>query len=150
MLDEPVHKIIRKAKLLKARPADPVARAARRMTRLNVGAVLVIQESRLVGIMTERDIVFRVVAPGLDAEATRLAQVMTPEPVTIPHDLPLGAALVVMHRQGFRHLPVMKDGEVIGIVSARSALDPELEEFTSESSRRRHFDRLAESVKPAR
>jgi hypothetical protein len=47
-----------------------------------------------------------------------------------------------MHREGFRHLPVMKDGKVVGIVSARSALDPELEEFASETSRRRHFDSM--------
>ena len=150
MLDEPVHKIMRKAKLLTGVPGELVAKAARRMARRNVGALLVIEDGRLVGIMTERDIVFRVVAAGLDTAATRIAEVMTRNPITIQADLPLGSALVVMHREGFRHLPVMRDGEVVGVVSARTALDPELEEFTSEASRRRHFAQLAATVKGAR
>jgi len=47
-----------------------------------------------------------------------------------------------MRREGFRHLPVVENGKAIGIVSARSALDPELEEFASETSRRKHFDKM--------
>jgi predicted transcriptional regulator len=47
-----------------------------------------------------------------------------------------------MHREGFRHLPVVEDGKPVGIVSARSALDPELEEFASETSRRKHFAQM--------
>jgi CBS domain-containing protein len=119
-----------------------VAKAAQRMAAKNVGAILVIEEGRLVGIFTERDVVFRVVAPGLDARKTRISEVMTPDPVTIHPDKPFGSALVIMHREGFRHLPVVSDGKAVGIVSARSALDPELEEFASETSRRRHFDSL--------
>src|SRR5436190_24281926 len=108
MLDEPVHRIIRKAKLLTAKPGELVAKGAGRMARRNVGALLVIEGGRLVGIVTERDVVFRVVARGLDAEATCVEDVMTRDPVTIEADLPLGSALVVMHREGFRHLPVMQ------------------------------------------
>lgn len=150
MLDEPVDRIIRKAKLLTAKPGERVAKAARRMARRNVGAMLVVEDGRLVGIMTERDIVFRLVAAGLDAAATPIAEVMTRDPITIEAALPLGSALVVMHREGFRHLPVMKDGKVVGVVSARSALDPDLEEFTSESRRRSHFAKMAATVKAAR
>ena len=143
MLDEPVRKIMRKNKMLTARPGELVAKAAQRMAGRNVGAMLVIESGRLMGIVTERDIVFRVVAKGIDATSTRIAEVMTPNPITIEADRPLGYALVVMHREGFRHLPVVKDGKAVGIISARSALDPELEEFASETSRREHFMQMA-------
>jgi CBS domain-containing protein len=142
MLDDPVRKIMRKRKLLTARPGISVATAARRMAARDAGAILVIEGERLAGIVTERDVVFRVVARGLDPRATQLAEVMTPDPITIEADRPFGYALVVMHSEGFRHLPVMKDGKLVGIVSARSALDPDLEEFASETSRRKHFARM--------
>ena len=143
MLNDPVRIVMRKRKFLTAKPGTPVARAAQRMAARNVGAILVIEDDRLVGIITERDIVFRVVSQGLDTLATRIAEVMTPDPITIDADQPFGFALVVMHREGFRHLPVVKDGKVVGIVSARSALDPELEEFATETVRRQHFARMA-------
>jgi len=143
MLDEPVRRIIRKSKLLTAPPGTRVEAAARRMAKRNVGAVLVVEGDRLVGIVTERDIVFRVVAQGLDPRAATLAEVMTPDPITIEPSQPFGYALVVMHREGFRHLPVVEGGQPVGIVSARSALDPELEEFTSEKRRREHFAGMA-------
>jgi CBS domain-containing protein len=139
MLDEPVSKIIRKAKLLQARPGELIAKAAQRMASRNVGAILVVEAGQLVGIITERDIVFRVVAAGLDPALTRVRDAMTANPITIPPERPFGYALVVMHREGFRHLPVVRGGKVVGIISARSALDPELEEFASETSRRKHF-----------
>ena len=143
LLGEPVGKIIRKRKLLTARPGTPVVTAARRMATRNVGAILVVEDARLVGIITERDIVFRVTARGLDPRATPIAEVMTRDPVTIHPSQPFGYALVVMHREGFRHLPVVDHGKLVGIVSARSALDPELEEFASETRRREHFAGMA-------
>jgi len=143
MFDDPVSKIMRKRKLLTAVPGTSVARAAMRMAARNVGAILVVEGDRLLGILTERDIVFRVVCKGLDPRTTSIAAVMTPDPITIHPDLPLGYALVVMHREGFRHLPVVKDTKVLGIVSARSALDPELEEFASETNRREYFAGMA-------
>lgn len=131
--------MMRRGKVLKAPPDAPVCKAARLMARRNAGAVLVVEGERLVGIFTERDVVFRVVARGLDTRATRLADVMTPAPRTIDPDKTFGYALVIMHEGGFRHLPVVEDGKVLGIVSSRNALDPELIEFRSEAHRRKHF-----------
>jgi CBS domain-containing protein len=139
MFDRPVKDVMRREKLLKAPPETPVGKVAKLMESKSVGAVMVIAEDRLVGICTERDIVFRVVAKGLDADATRLADVMTAEPQTVAPDKPFGYALLLMHERGFRHLPVVQDGKVIGMVSSRSALDPSLEEFVSEEQRRKHF-----------
>ncbi len=127
-------------KLLKAAPETLVSEAAKLMAAKNVGAVLVVEAKCLVGIVSERDIAFRVVALGLDPQATRLADVMTRAPHTVDPDKPFGYALLVMQENGFRHLPVVQDGKVIGIVSSRSAMDPDLEEFVFEASRRTHFE----------
>ena len=65
--------------------------------------------------------------------------------MTVTPDKSFGYALIVMHDNGFRHLPVVENGKLIGIVSARNALDPELEEFVSESRRREQIVREAQS-----
>jgi len=75
-----------------------------------VGAVLVVKDDKLLGIFTERDVVFRVVACDLDPDATRLSEVMTPEPKTIAPEKAFGVAMALMHENGFRHLPVLDKG----------------------------------------
>jgi len=142
VLDEPVRNVMLPSKVLKAAPETLVSKAAKLMAGKNVGAIMVVQSDRLVGIFTERDVVCRVVARGLDARATRLADVMTPAPITVDPRKPFGYALLVMFKNGFRHLPVVQDGRLVGIVSSRSAMDPELEEFTFEASRRKRFEEM--------
>ena len=131
-----VKSVMERKKLLVAPPETTVAKAAKLMAKKNVGAVLVVVDKRLVGIFTERDAVFRVVAAGLDPGTTTIGEVMTPDPVTVDPKEIFGRALLAMHDGGFRHVPVVENGEPIGIVSSRSALDPEMEEFTAETQRR--------------
>jgi CBS domain-containing protein len=142
MFDEPVRKVMRRDKLLKAPPQTRVAKAAKLMAARNAGAIAVIEDERLIGIITERDVVFRVVAHGLDPEATVIAEVMTPEPFTVDAAKPFGYALFVMHREGFRHLPVLDGGRLVGMISSRSAMDPELQEFASEINRRKYYEAM--------
>ncbi len=125
----------RKRRLVAARETS-VARAAKLMAKKNVGAIMVVEDKRLVGIFTERDAVFRVIAEGRDPRATRLDEVMTPQPATVTPEETFGRALLLMFEGGFRHVPVVKNGEPVGIVSSRSALDPDMEEFVSETQRR--------------
>lgn len=139
MFDTPVKNVMQRRKVLKASPDTTVQKAAKLMVEKNVGAVLIVEGDALVGIFTERDAVFRVVATGLDPAATPLAEVMTRSPCTIAPDQPFGSALLLMHEREFRHLPVIENGKLIGIVSSRSAMDPELEEFVSEAHRREYF-----------
>jgi CBS domain-containing protein len=115
--------------------------AALLMARRKVGAVMVTRDEKLVGIFTERDVVFRVIALDLDVKSTLLADVMTPSPVTIDPGKSFGYALLLMHQNGFRHMPVTEDGKPVGMVSARHALDPDLEEFAAESHRREQIMR---------
>jgi CBS domain-containing protein len=131
-----VRDVMEQNKLLTALTATSVRAAARQMADRKVGAVLVVEHEKLLGIFTERDMVIRVVARGLDPETTPLAEVMTAEPHVVDPDKSFGYALLLMHEHGFRHMPVVERGSLIGIVSARHALDPEMEEFVAEAHRR--------------
>jgi CBS domain-containing protein len=131
-----VKSVMERGKRLVAPPETTVAKAAKLMAKKNVGAVMVVEGKLLVGIFTERDAVFRVIAEGRDPSVTRLSEVMTPDPLTVDPDEIFGRALLLMHDHGFRHVPVVENGEAIGIVSSRSALDPDMEEFVSETQRR--------------
>ncbi len=141
MFSHKVKEVMDRKKLVKAAPSMSVHKAAKLMAAKRVGALLVVEEGKLVGIFTERDALFRVTAQGLDPESTILAEVMTTSPRTIKPESLFGEALYIMSQHGFRHLPVISEGMPVGIISSRSALDPELEEFASETARRKHFMR---------
>lgn len=147
MFDEHVKSVMRREACLTVSPEELVWSVAKLMASHQAGAVMVVEAGHLVGIFTERDIVFRVVAIGLDGYATRIADVMTRTPVTIDAEQPFGVALLIMQEGGFRHLPVVTDGELVGIVSSRNAMDPSLEEFASEARRRKRLkeQRLTQS-----
>ena len=139
MYDHPIRSIMEQKKFLTAAPETTVSNAARLMAAKNVGAVLVVANERLVGIFTERDVVFRVIAKGLDAKTTPLSDVMTAAPKTLEPGKSYGHALVLMQENGFRHVPVLENGRPIGIISSRNAMDPDLEEFISDERRREHY-----------
>jgi len=138
MFDQPIRSIMERKKFLTAPPETTVSAAARLMAHKNVGAVLVVENERLVGIFSERDVVFRVIAKGLEAKTTTLTEVMTAAPKTLEPGKTYGHALLLMQENGFRHVPVVENGRPIGIVSSRNAMDPELEEFVFEERRREH------------
>jgi CBS domain-containing protein len=139
MFSQRVKEVMERKKLLTASPQASVSEAAKLMEKKNVGAVMVVENERLVGIFTERDAVFRVLARGRDPDTTSLADVMTNDPKTVDPEKTFGSALAMMHENGFRHVPVIENGKPVGIVSARYALDPDMEEFVSEVERRKQF-----------
>jgi len=138
MPSRPISYIIANQKLVLASPHTCVSEAAGLMKQSNVGAVLVVQGRHLAGIFTERDAVCRVLAAGLDPQRTPLGEVMTHKPQTIAPDRPFGHALHVMYEGGFRHVPVVERGELVGIVSARDALSADLAQFESDVVEREH------------
>jgi CBS domain-containing protein len=100
-------------------PSDTIGEAAEKMHDANVGAVVVVEDMvRIVGIVTERDLV-RAVAQRVRGAEARVRQWMTPDPVTIDPDTTIEDAAQVMFDNNFRHLPVVKDGRPLGIVSLR-------------------------------
>ncbi|MGD9616604.1 MAG: cyclic nucleotide-binding/CBS domain-containing protein [Alphaproteobacteria bacterium] len=98
-------------------PSATVLDAARRMRERNVGAVLVVEDRRLVGIFTGRDAVSRVLAEGKSASDTVLAEVMTRNPECLSLGHAAIDALRLMQDARCRHLPIVTDGVVVGIVS---------------------------------
>jgi CBS domain-containing protein len=114
-----VRGIVRGRSVIVQSPTATVRDAARVMADHGIGAVPVVEGRHLIGIFTERDVVTRVVAAGRSPDRTRLEQVMTRRPETVSVDCPLVEALHVMISGGFRHLPVMARGEVVGVISIR-------------------------------
>jgi CBS domain-containing protein len=106
--------------LLTVSPGDRLGEAAKRMVARGVGAVLVLDGERLQGILTERDLM-RAVAGGYSDEA-RVAEWMTRHPETIDASETTDHAAALMIHGGFRHLPVVEEGHVAGIISIRDLM----------------------------
>ena len=142
MAERTIREIIEDQELLTAAAGMAVAEAARLMKKRNVGAMMVVDDGKLVGVFTERDALFRVVAAGLDGATTPLSAVMTPDPRTISPDRSFTHALGFMHEGKFRHLPVVEDGRPIGMISVRDAFGPELEAFVYELLRQEQVSQI--------
>ena len=113
--------------VLTVEPSDTIGEAAEKMNAANVGAVVVIEDMvRIVGIVTERDLL-RAVASRARAAEARVRQWMTADPVTIGPELTIEEAAKIMFDNNFRHLPVVKDGRALGIVSLRRLSQYEFE-----------------------
>jgi CBS domain-containing protein len=96
-----------------------VRAAATLMAERKIGAVLILDDKRLAGIFTERDLLTRVVVPGRDPDKTALAEVMTRSPDVLRPDDTVATALDMMNKHGYRHLPVLDGNDLVGIVSVR-------------------------------
>jgi len=111
--------VLRERKMVSVGEKTTVREAAELMREHDVGAVPIIEDEVLVGILTVNDVTYRVVAEGLDLDETIVREVMTPEPDTIKSDAMAVEALRHMQDGGYRHLPVVEDGRVLGVVSRR-------------------------------
>jgi CBS domain-containing protein len=105
--------------VLTVEPTSSIGEAAEKMNAAKVGAVVVVEDFvRIVGIITERDLL-RAVAQRARAAEARVRQWMTPDPMTIEPETSIEDAAKIMFEHNFRHLPVVKDGRSLGIVSLR-------------------------------
>jgi CBS domain-containing protein len=110
--------IVRQQNPVALAPDTTVQEACRRMRERHVGAVLVIEsDRRLIGIFTGRDAICRVLAERRDPAVTRIAEVMTRDPATMAPSRTAIEALRLMHERGFRHIPVVEAGKLLGVVS---------------------------------
>jgi CBS domain-containing protein len=128
MAERTVFQSIPKKHVLSLGPQANVWEAACAMTRANCGAILVMEPpDRLLGILTERDLMTRVVARALDPKATAVTEVMTPHPVCVPPETKVSDAVLVLLERGFRHLPIVGPGaKILGVFSLRDALPLEV------------------------
>jgi CBS domain-containing protein len=109
---------VMKQAVLSVAPEDTIGEAAAKMTEADVGAVVVADFGRIIGILTERDIM-RAVARRTHSSVTRVREWMTADPVTVESSVDAEEAARTMLEKGFRHLPVVDDGRPVGIVSLR-------------------------------
>jgi CBS domain-containing protein len=93
--------------------------AAQLMRRHNVGAVLIVEDEVLTGILTVNDMTYRVIAEGLDPDKTLLGEVMTPDPDTVSSETTAIDALRLMQDGNYRHLPIVDGRRILGLVSRR-------------------------------
>lgn len=98
-------------------PEITVAEAVRVMNAAHIGALVVVQGERPVGIFTERDVLVRVVAAERDPRTTRVEEVMTRELAVIKSTTRVNEAMTVMTEKRCRHLPVVEDGRLAGMIS---------------------------------
>ena len=108
--------------VLTVEPSDTIGEAAEKMTGADVGAVVVSDFGRLIGILTERD-VMRAVAGRVHSSEARVREWMTPDPVTMTQDASVEEAGETMIDRGFRHIPVVDGERAVGIVSIRDVAE---------------------------
>ena len=139
MPNRAVIKVIQNRDLLTSTPEKSVRAVAAHMKQYGAAAVLVVdaENGKLIGICTERDLTFKVLAEGLDANTTQVHSVMTRDPQSISPEKPFGHALHMMFEGGFRHMPVVDPiGRPIGVISSRDALGLEMAHFGNELEQR--------------
>lgn len=120
-------------------PSQSVAEVARKMAELRIGAIVVLEDGQLKGVFSERDVLTRVVLGRLDAENTRVGDVMTVDVVTVPDTAGVELAMDSMRTNACRHLPVLRGQEVVGFLSMRDLMHHELARRTEELLRIRAY-----------
>ena len=116
---------LRPHELFTAQAEETLEVAADRMSWHQVSALPVLEGQRLVGIVTERDLT-AALAEGADAEVTPVSDYMTPAPEVLRPDSELVDAAHVMLELGIRHLPVVRSGQLLGVLSMRDVLDADV------------------------
>lgn len=128
MAERTVFQSVPQKHVLSLGPHSSVWEAACAMTRANCGSILVMEPpDKLLGILTERDLMTRVVAKALDPKATLVTEVMTPHPMCISPETKVSDAVLIMLERGFRHLPIVAPGgKILSVFSIRDALPREI------------------------
>ncbi len=120
--------LVGRGPLISVGPATTVFEALQRMAERNVGAVLVMNDGRLVGIFTERDYARKVVLRGLNSKHTPVGDLMTGKLITVDQAWTADQCMAVMTEHHIRHLPVVEGGQVLGVVSIGDAVKAVVDE----------------------
>ncbi len=127
--------LVKDRKVYSVDASRTVLEASRYMMEHNVGAVPVLRNGELVGILSERDIMNRVVAVGRTPGTTAVTEVMTANPRAVSADEAIEECLFIMREFGFRHLPIVEGKEVKGLVSLRDVLMHQANEIERQTRR---------------
>lgn len=122
---------------------ETVGDAAARLGEKRIGAMPVLSSGALVGIFSERDVIYALASKGTNALSTPLADAMTAEPVTVTPDTPVMSALSLMTRRRIRHLPVMSEGALVGFVSIGDLVKARIDAIEAEAEAMRAYIQTA-------
>jgi CBS domain-containing protein len=123
-----IHELIKNQDTYRAEVGQSVLDVARAMVERNIGAVPVLRDGLLAGVFSERDLMRRVVVEGRDPAQTRVGDVMTEDPLTVSPQEDMETCRFLMHRHGFRHLPICDGKQLKGMVSLRDVIQHDLSE----------------------
>ncbi len=129
-------------------PDENVTEAARSISQNGVGALLVVVDGALQGILSERDVVNRVVAPGKDPALVRVGEVATPDVVAVEATVSVRECAELLRENGIRHLPVLEDGRPVGILSSRDFFDHVASGLEKLVAQAHYEEKLAEGEDP--
>lgn len=119
-----VKHLVRDRDLISLPPTATVKEASELMSEKNIGALAIMEGTKMVGILSERDIVQRCIGvQGCDPTKQVVSNIMSHPVITIDRNLSLGVAVVIMMEQGIRHLPVVNDQRVLGMISLRQVVE---------------------------
>jgi signal-transduction protein with cAMP-binding, CBS, and nucleotidyltransferase domain len=127
MMKKAIGELIGGKPLVHAQASDNVRSAAKHMADSSVGAVAVLKDGKLVGMFTERDLMTRVVARDLDPDKTEVSSVMTRDVLVASSSEKLDDAVSKMKSMNCRHLPVVDEGKLVGMISLRDLLQVDSE-----------------------
>jgi len=131
--------ILQQRDLFSVEQSESVAEVARKMAGLRIGAILVLEGGTLRGIFSERDLMTRVVVEERDPAKTLVGEVMTSDLATADYTATVEEAVELMHRHKCRHLPVLSEGRVVGLVSMRDLTSVELDQRAEEIAHMRAY-----------
>jgi CBS domain-containing protein len=131
-----IYELVKDRPLFAADAEDTVLDVARDMVEKNIGAVPVLRGGELVGIFSERDLMKRVVVGARAPGSTKVGEVMTPRPQVVEK---IDRCMFIMREYGFRHLPVMDEGKIVGLISLRDLLLRNLTEKADEVKQMRAY-----------
>ena len=125
-------------------PDTDLVSVAKRMKELDVGVIPVVEGERLVGLITDRDIVIRAIATGANVQQAQVREYMSPNPTTVSSNDDVQRATEIMAREQIRRLPVVDGGKLIGIVSIGDvAVDARKDKLTGDA-----LEQISEPARP--
>lgn len=134
-----ISQILADRNLYSVERSQTVFEVANRMAALHVGAILVLESGSLCGIFSERDLMLRVVLAGRDPRTVPVGEVMTPNPTSVDESAPAEEAMEIMHQNNCRHLPVLRQGQVAGMISMRDLMYYDLDRKAEEIRHMREY-----------